>query len=171
LLYLLDANVLINAKNWYYPIARVPEFWEWLVFQGQQSKIGIPIEIYEEFKDTKSKQGEKDELALWAEKKEVKDALCLREEANTDLVSRVIYEGYLPDPTDDDIMKMGRDPFLISYALIDIINRCIVTEEGSKPSRGGANRHIPDVCTALGIRSINTFELIRRLDFNTSWNR
>nr|WP_234706678.1 DUF4411 family protein [Ensifer aridi] len=26
--YLLDANVLITAKNQYYPIHRVPEFWD-----------------------------------------------------------------------------------------------------------------------------------------------
>jgi len=66
LLYLLDANTLINAKNLYYPIERVPEFWDWLIHQGQQSNIKIPIEIYEEFKDTKPKDGEKDELTLWS---------------------------------------------------------------------------------------------------------
>ena len=29
-LYLLDANVLIDANRDYYPIHRVPEFWDWL---------------------------------------------------------------------------------------------------------------------------------------------
>lgn len=169
--YILDANVLIHAKNLYYPIARVPEFWEWLIFQGEQSRLRIPIEIYEEFKDVKPERGEKDDLALWADRKEVRDALLLNEAADADLVSRVIYEGYMDDPTDDDITKMGRDPFLISYALIAPKSRIIVTEERSKPKRLGGNRHIPDVCTALGIRSINTFDLIRELDFNTSWNR
>lgn len=168
---MLDANTLINAKNWYYPIARVPEFWDWLIFQGQQLKISIPIEIYEEFKDTKTKDGEKDDLALWAEALEVKEALLLKEEAEAALDTRVIYDGYLPDPTDDDLIKMGRDPFLISYALKDIGNRSIVTAEVSKPRMKGANRHIPNVCADLGVRCINSFELIRELDFNTSWNR
>ena len=27
MLYLLDANVLIDASRYYYPIQRVPEFW------------------------------------------------------------------------------------------------------------------------------------------------
>jgi len=36
MLYLLDANTLIDAKRDYYPIDRVPEFWSWLIFQGQQ---------------------------------------------------------------------------------------------------------------------------------------
>ena len=67
MLYLLDANTLIDAKRDYYPIDRVPEFWSWLVFKGQQGKIKIPIEVYEEFSDTKDKNGKKDALATWAE--------------------------------------------------------------------------------------------------------
>jgi len=75
LLYLLDANTLIDAKRDYYPISRVPEFWDWIIYQGQQGKIKIPIEVYEEFSDTKDKDGEKDALATWAEQKEVKESL------------------------------------------------------------------------------------------------
>lgn len=171
MLYLLDANTLIDAKNLYYPIARVPEFWDWLVYQGQTSNIKIPIKIYEEFKDTKPKDGKKDDLTLWAERSEVKDALLLDEETEPDLVARVTYGGYLPNPTDDELVKIGRDPFLISYGLKDIEDRCIVTTEVSKPSRQGANRHIPDVCETFGIRTADNFDLIRELDFSTSWNR
>lgn len=85
-LYLLDANTLIDAKRDYYPISRVPEFWEWLIYQGQQGKIKIPIEVYEEFSDTRDKDGEMDELADWAASKEVKDALLFIEQAEQDLV-------------------------------------------------------------------------------------
>jgi len=170
LLYLLDANTLINAKNSYYPIERVPEFWAWLEYQGQSSNIKIPIEIYEEFKDTKPKDGKKDELALWAETKDVKDALLFDEEAEADLVSRITYGGYCPNPTDDELIKMGRDPFLISYALKDSDNRTVVTTEVSRPKRNGANRHIPDVCSSFNIRCINSFQLIQELDFRTDWN-
>ncbi len=169
MLYLLDADTLISAKNSYYPIERIPEFWDWLVHHGQQSNIKIPIENYEEFKEPNPKDGKKDDLALWAEKAEVKEALLLNEEAEPDLVARVTYGGYTPNPTDDELIKMGRDPFLISYALKDITNRIIVTAEVSKPSRKGANRHIPDVCNIFGIRCINNFDLIQELNFSTSW--
>ncbi len=171
MLYLLDANTLIHAKNFYYPMARVPEFWGWLVYQGQSSSIKIPIEIYEEFKDAQPKDGQKDELTLWSELEEVKEALLFEEEAEPDLVARVTYGGYTPNPTDDELMRMGRDPFLIAYALRDVENICIVTTEVSKPKRVGANRHIPDVCNTFGIRCINNFDLIRELDFSTAWNR
>lgn len=36
MLYLLDANVLIDANRDYYPISRVPEFWDWLVHLGHR---------------------------------------------------------------------------------------------------------------------------------------
>ena len=51
LLFVLDANVLIDANRDYYPIARVPEFWEWLLHQAAQQRIAVPLEIYEELTD------------------------------------------------------------------------------------------------------------------------
>lgn len=168
-LYLLDANTLIDAKRDYYPISVVPEFWEWLIYQGQQCRIKIPVEIYEEFSDTKDKEGEMDELAIWAAKDVVKEALRFEEQAEPDLVARITYGGYIANPTDDELRNIGRDPFLISYALRDIENRCIVTTEASKPKRVGANRHIPDVCNGFDIRCINNFQMIKELNFSTSW--
>lgn len=171
MLYLLDANTLIDAKRDYYPIDRVPEFWDWLIHHGAQGNIKIPVEMYEEFSDTKDKEGNKDTLATWAEQIEVKKALLFVEEVEQDLVARITYGGYIANPTDDELERIGRDPFLISYALKDINNRCIVTTEASKPSRRGANRHIPDVCNDFNIQCMNNYQMIKQLNFSTSWNR
>lgn len=170
MLYLLDANTLIDAKRDYYPVERVPEFWEWLVFCGIQGNIKIPIEVYEEFSDTKDKDGQKDELAIWSEQPEVKEALLLNEEAEQDLVARITYGGYVANPSDDEIIKIGRDPFLLSYALKDLENRCVVSTEVSKPKKIGANRKVPDVCNDFKIRCINNFQMLRELNFSTGWN-
>jgi len=35
MLYLLDANILITAKNLYYEFGRVDQYWEWLSFQAE----------------------------------------------------------------------------------------------------------------------------------------
>lgn len=171
MLYLLDSNTLIDAKRDYYPIDRIPEFWDWLVYQGQQGNIKIPIEVYEEFSDTKDKDGNMDALAEWAETVNVRDALLLEEDVERDLVARITYGGYVANPTDDQLDRIGRDPFLLSYALKDIKNRSIVTTETSKPSRNGANRHIPDVCNDFGIKCINSFQLIKEMNFSTSWRK
>jgi len=164
LIYLLDANTLITAKNSYYPINRIPEYWDWLIHCGQNGTVKVVTEIYDELRD-----GGTDELSLWAEQQQVRDALLLQESADQTLVSQVVYGGYLSNPTENDMVRMGQDPFLISYALKDPENRCIVTSEVSKPSRKGANRHIPDVCNALGVQCIDGHHLIIELDFSTSW--
>ncbi|NOY66372.1 MAG: DUF4411 family protein [Gammaproteobacteria bacterium] len=169
MLYLLDANTLIDAKRDYYPINSVPEFWEWLIFHGQQKTIKIPIEVYEEFSDTRDSNGQKDDLAAWSEQQGVKEALLFSEEADQSLVSQITYNGYTSNPTDDNIITIGRDPFLMSYALRDLDNRCIVSTEASKPKKQGANRKVPDVCNDFGIRCINSFQMFRELNFNTNW--
>jgi len=163
LLHLLDANVLITANRDYYPLNRVPEFWEWLVHHGNEGSVKMPIEIVEEIRDGT------DALARWLSESDYLDALCLGEEAEVGLVQRVINEGYASDLADHEVEKIGSDPFLISYALRSRADRCIVTTEVSKPSRQRANRHLPDVCTQFGILWMDSFKLVRALDFYTTW--
>lgn len=127
MLYLLDANVLIDANRDYYPIERVPEFWEWLADAGVKGFAKIPLEVYEEIKDGN------DDLAQWAKDDRNREALLLQEEADVSLVSYVTDAGYAPDFTDDEVEKIGRDPFLIAYALSAPSKRCLVTTEVSKP--------------------------------------
>lgn len=122
MLYLLDANTLIDANRDYYPIRRVDEYWSWLVHQGQEGRVKIPLEIYEEVKG-----GKKDELSKWAKDAETESALRFEEEVEIALVQKVTEEGYAPDLTDIEIEQIGRDPFLIAYALVDVGNRCIVS--------------------------------------------
>lgn len=164
LLYLLDANVLIDANRDYYPIERVPEFWEWLENVGERGNAAIPLEVHEEISDGR------DALANWAKRDSIKSALLFQEEVDVSLISQVIDRGYASDLTDDEVETIGRDPFLIAYALKDAGGRCVVTTEASKPKRRRANRHLPDVCRDLGVRCYNTFEFVRALNFSTKWN-
>ena len=163
MLYLLDANVLIDANRDYYPMHRVPEFWEWLAHVGRNGFVKIPIEVYEEIKEGG------DNLADWIKQDQIRAALLLEEEVDVGLVSQAVNAGYADDLTDDEVERIGRDPFLVAYALADNGNRCIVTTESSKPSRQRANRHLPDVCSTFGVACSNTFQFVRELDFSTSW--
>ncbi len=162
-MYLLDANVLIDANRDYYPLERVPEFWEWLLHQGEAGRIKIPLEIYEEF------SGGNDDLAAWASEPTRRSTMVLDEEPDADDVRRVIGHGYAEDLTDDEIEKLGRDPFLIAYAYRGREERIVVTTERSKPKQTRANRHVPDVCSDLGVEWCDTFRLLRDLDFRTGW--
>ncbi|MFC1581012.1 DUF4411 family protein [Thermodesulfobacteriota bacterium] len=163
MLYLLDANVLIDANRDYYPLGRIPEFWDWLVYMGTNKRATIPLEQYEEIVSGN------DELAKWAKNGHVKTALLFSESVNEQLVAKVTEEGYAPDLNDVEIEKIGRDPFLIAYALGDNASRCVVTTEGSKPKRTRANRHVPDVCEHFGVKCCHTFTFVQDSDFKTDW--
>ena len=163
MLYLLDVNVLIDANRDYYQIERVPEFWDWLEHNGNSGNVKLPLEIYDEIKDGT------DSLAEWVKSEEIKKALLLESEPDPILVDHAVKTCYGTDLTDDEILKLGRDPFLLAYALTDASNHRIVTTEVSKPSRTRANRHLPDSATLLGIQTRTTFQFLRELDFRTNW--
>lgn len=170
MIYLLDANTLIDAKRDYYQFERVPEFWAWLEHQGHAGVIKIPIEIYEEFEESRKPDGSRDSLSEWAAQPEVRTALLLDEDVDPNNVNVVLENAYGPGLTDDEIDKVGRDPFLISYALC--LGDCtIVSTEASKPGKKRANRRVPDVCQTLNVRCINNFDLINELNFSTGWNK
>jgi hypothetical protein len=163
LLYLLDANVLITANRLYYPLGRVPEFWDWLLYHGENELLKIPLEMVEEIRDGT------DDLADWLSDRNHLNALLLKEDADVAFVRTVINDGYANDLTDQEVEIIGPDPFLISYALRDRDHRCVVTTEVSKPKKVRANRHIPDVCAQLQVSCMDSFGLTRALDFSTSW--
>lgn len=167
MLYLLDANVLITANSSYYPIDQVPEFWSWVHHQATSDQVKIPREIMEEIK-----AGRKDDDLLldWLSNTDVEAALLLDEVVDAALVQQVVTNGYAPDLHDDEVEKIGRDPFLIAYALADSANRTVVTTEVSRPSTQRANRKVPDVCQSIGVASCGPFALNRALGFRTDWN-
>lgn len=164
MLYLLDANVLIDANRDYYPLGRVPEFWDWLIDLSTSQQVKIPMEMYEEIL-----AGKEDVLTRWL--KDNRDAVLLDESAEATLVAQVTGRGYAPDLSEEEIERVGRDPFLIAYAFRDPAGRTVVTTEASRPKKQRANRHIPDVCDALGVLHCNTYDLIRALDFTTQGRR
>ena len=168
MLYLIDANVIITAKDSYYAMDQVPEFWDWLVHQGQIGNIKIPVENWDEVSPGPDKD-DPDPFYVWRKDKDVADALVLDEEIDELLLHKVIAEGYqIDEPTEDDLEKMRADPFLVAYALCSA-DRCVVTNEASRLSRVGANRHLPDVCRNVDVKCYNTFQLTRLLGFSTSW--
>lgn len=166
MLHLFDANVLIAASNMYYPLDGVPEFWEWIDHQASSGRIKLPVEILEEVLAGSKKE---DPLLAWVSTH--KDILCLHEAVDPALVNRVVTEGYAPDLTDDELIELGQDPFLIAYALARTDERCVVTVEGSAPGKKRQNRKIPDVCKHFGVNCQSPFQTYRSLKFSTAWKR
>ena len=155
--------MLITASNTYYPLDQVPEFWSWIVHQATIGNIKLPQEILEEV----LAGGKKDDPLLdWV--KSNKRVLLLTEAVDVTLLQIVVNKGYAPDLTDDELEEIGRDPFLIAYAMAGA-DRCVVTTEVSKPGKKRQNRKVPDVCSDLGVTCHNPFTIYRNLGFHTKW--
>jgi hypothetical protein len=165
-LHLFDANVLITASNMYYPLDGVPEFWEWIDHQARNGRIKLPVEVLEEVLAGSRKE---DPLLDWMTAH--KDVLRLKEKVDPSLVNLVVTEGYAPDLTDDELIEIGQDPFLIAYAIANTPERCVVTVEVSSPSKKRQNRKIPDVCNHFGVNCQNPFQVYRSLGFSTAWKK
>ena len=157
-LHLLDANVPIRAHEDYYPVNRIPRFWDWLLDMAATGAIKVPLQIYQEVAPSRGL------LAEWLRQPPVREALVLDELTDLARVQLVLVRGYAPDLTDVEIEEIGQDPFLIAAALAGP-DRVVVTREVSKPSATRANRRIPNVCAQFSLPTMTDFALFRKLNF------
>jgi len=157
-MYVLDASVVIAANDEYYPIDRVPEFWDWLAEKAGSGDIKTPREVLNEITPSDGP------LNDWLKKHF--DSLLLEDEEYLKKVPDIL-ELYATDLSEAEVEGLGGDPFLVAAAWRT--SGTVVTKEVSSPRRQRANRTIPDVCKDAKVRCINDHELIRELDFRTSW--
>jgi hypothetical protein len=157
-MYLLDANTLIRANAQYYPIARIPQFWDWLILQGRAGVAKLPNEILSEI------TAGHDAVSDWLKEKDARNALRLEEAVDVALVRRVVSDGYALDLNDAELAKIGRDPFLIAYAMAGN-ERTVVTNENRAPAKQRHNRKVPDVCETMGVRWLTAFGFYEEADF------
>ena len=158
MIYLLDANCLIRAHEDYYPLDRVPQFWEWLLNEAADGNAKMPFEIHDEIASANGP------LRDWIVQNEVIENLVLDEEVDIVMYNRVLSEAYAPDLNDAELEEAGRDPFLITYALMGA-QRTVVTKEVSKRSRTRGRRKVPDACDDLGVPWMDDFSFYRIRDF------
>lgn len=165
MIYLLDADVLINAERDYYPRERVPEFWDWLLHHAERGAIRTLRRITSKLKQQPTKDRPEDPLSEWIRSHE---GSLLIEPPDRATVLRVWTRGYQQGASVLDLPSVDDDAFLIAAALIDPPERTVVTME-KRSKKKGLNRRIPQVCGIVGVKCIDTFEFIRELDFRTGW--
>ena len=161
-MYLIDANVLINAARNYYEFGRVNEYWSWILFQCQTGNVKVPLPVFDEILFGV------DRLVEWSKKN--KKIILLNEELDLDLYRKVVKQGYSLSLNSKMIEKIGVDSRLIDFALVDKSNRTVVTAE-RKSNSILHNRRIPSVCEDLGVKYCDPFEFGRQLNFSTKWEK
>lgn len=164
MLFLLDTDVLIAAKNLYYQINRVPQFWVWILNHASYDRIKIPTKVIDEIL-----RGN-DELSKWVKSNRV--TLELDEEVDARDWYETLTTGYgftSVEAAQQDLIEQRADPFLVAHALSDTSVRRVVTLEKvttvPRNLPNPINRRIPTVCDLLNVKHLDTFELIRELDF------
>ena len=79
-----------------------------------------------------------------------------------------VTETYAPDLNQHELEALGRDPFLIAYALAKKDDRVVVTAEG-QGNQKRQNRKIPDVCKDLEVKCYDQWDFGRALNFR-AWD-
>lgn len=150
--YLLDSNVFITAKDQYYGFDFCPAFWNWLVEQHDAGTVSSIEKVGDEL------MSGNDDLAEWAARQAPS---FFSPPAPSDLpVLEAVAEwvegrGY--EPTSVRRFLQDADYYLIGQARAT--GHTVVTLEGLSASRKKIK--IPNVCVGVGVKCINTFEMLR----------
>jgi hypothetical protein len=157
--YILDTNVFIQAKNDYYAFDICPGFWTALKRHG---KIGNVVSI-----DRVHDEIEKghDRLSTWVRGvdpgffKQTGDQRVIAEYGA--LVAWAQTQPQFTGTAKNEFMQTDNaDPWVVAYAKV---NGCVVvTHEVLEPDIKKKVK-IPNVCQAVGVSYLNTFDMLRVL--------
>ena len=150
--YLLDANVLIAAKNLHYGFDFCPGFWDWIAKGHEQGLVRSVEKVGDELR------GVDDDLSEWAQVRGPSffvpvDATDFP--ALTTLSDWARQQDY--ESTAINTFLQSGDYYLVSQALAG--RHTVVTHE--VPSASPKKIKIPNACIGLQIKCITPFDMLR----------
>jgi predicted nucleic acid-binding protein len=155
-MYLIDANVFIEAKNVYYRFDTFPGFWEWLDREQAKGQIRSIQPICDELLKGN------DDLATWIKKRNNSDWFLAVDDIKTQQNLQQI-AGWVMSQAFRDVAKAdflsGGDPWLIAKAMS--MGATVVTQE-TFDSQSKKKVKIPNVCRVFQVPYINIFDLLRQ---------
>lgn len=161
--YVLDANVFMEAARRYYAFDLHTRFWDILNERAQNGVIESIDWIKKELEKGKGKKGEEDELARWANGNFSHAFHSTNEHDVIESYARVMtwVQGQ-SQYTDAAKAEFAKEPdgWLVAYAMAK--GRIVVTHEVLRPDVR-ARVPIPNVCEAFQVRYIDTFAMLREL--------
>lgn len=156
--YLLDANILIRAYRFVYPMDIMPSFWESLLAKAKDGRFALLDQIVDEI------LVKEDQLSEWLMIHRDKIAILDSYEPNVTVEYRKIINDVMNDSQYNRSAKTAFadsvDSWLITYAYAN--GYTIVTEEKYDPQIK-RKVQIPNVCKKFGVRCINTIEFLREV--------
>ena len=152
MVYLLDANIFIQAKNLHYGFDFCPAFWDWIGDQDAKGRVKSIEKIGDEL------EAGQDELAVWTKTRG--DSFFLKPTQDL-LKSLPIVSTWVKaqkyQPAAVNIFFQVADYWLVAHALAH--KSVVVTHEIA--SNSVAKVKIPNVCIGLQVKCMTPFEMLR----------
>ncbi|MEM8823863.1 MAG: DUF4411 family protein [Pseudomonadota bacterium] len=158
-MYVVDANVFIQAANSYYAFDLVPKFWDWV-----ENQVGVELFTVDPVKDEVLKQD--GQLADWFRSMDDPNWVLAVDDEATQLQMPVISGHCIENNYKQaGIAKFlaGADPWVIAKAKVS--DWIVVTQEIAQPETRKRVK-IPDVCNSLNVENILVFDMLRKLGFS-----
>lgn len=165
--YVLDSNIFIEAKQRYYAFDVCPGFWDALVWQHGQGRVVSVDRVKTEL------EGFADDLSTWATT--TMPEACFFDtdidvvtKAYAEAIAWVMGQAQFTEAAKAEFADAeNADAWVIAFA--KAMGATVVTHEKSNPD---IRRRvpIPNVCDALGVAYIDTFEMLRRLSTRFLWH-
>lgn len=149
--YLLDSNVFMQAKNLHYGFDFCPGFWQWIDERHAAGDVHSVEKVLDEIRSGG------DELVDWANDR---SDLFLRPGSDDlpslrEVSSWANGAGY--EPSAVNTFLQVADFYIVAQA--HAAEATVVTHE--VPSNSVKKLKIPDACLGLGIKCMNTYEMLR----------
>ena len=156
--YLLDTNAFIEAAKHYYAFDLAPSFWRELVVNAKKGRIlsidKVKIELSD--KEDRPKQWTNDDFTQWFEPVYVTDVLV-----EYDKIMKWVEESDFQDKAKKDFADHNKaDAWIVAYAKAK--GCVVVTHEKYRLGRKHKIQ-IPNACEIFGVRSLDTFQMLREL--------
>lgn len=145
--YSIDTSAILDGWRRYYPPDVFPQVWSKI---DELIDSGVLIATEEVLSELDKKD---DEVYKWAKEH---SSMFIPIDAAIQIEVSGILRAH-KKLIDDRKNRSGADPFVIALARI---KNCTVLT-GERPSNSNNRPHIPDVCSALGIRWVNMLEMFR----------
>ena len=154
-MYLLDANVFIQAKNFYYAFDICPGFWQWIDDAASDCGAYSIVKVYDEL------TAGGDDLAEWIKQRKDNGGFLAIDDVPTQRAFRrgagAVQAGSFKPQAKAHFLSKA-DPWLVAKAMAE--NAVVVTHE--KPARDAVARvPLPNICAKFGVSYVNTFELLQ----------
>ncbi len=161
-LYVLDTSVLTQAHRVYYTFDIAPALWNFLIETAKARKIISIDRISDEILKGK------DDLAEWAKNRFSFAFENIKNDSDVlinygNLMKWANEQSQFTQAAKDEFARVNNaDPWIIAYAMSK--NSVVVTQEvlNKEIKR---KIPIPNVCDAFNVKYINTFALLRELNF------